>query len=256
MSLSRGRARRPARAHGGRARPPLRRERGKPLEPARQVPVPLSEDLHRRGQERRSHDRRVDEDGDREPEPHLLDVDLADGREEREDRHRITNMKSGSHDAIAKLLVKPRIPFAHVCWKTRRRRLEAALVQELQRARGLARRLLGIGQRLHARGGAEHDGDDRDGEPAERRGLPVRRTPTACPAGEVRVPAHPPATVAAVSRVPADPAATRVSRPSGGAEGSRPAERAAGSPAPRAAGRSRSRARRGRRGGRRAHAGR
>src|SRR5579885_3897130 len=37
-----------------------------PLEPAREVPVPAPEDLHRRGEEHRAHDRRVDGDRDRE----------------------------------------------------------------------------------------------------------------------------------------------------------------------------------------------
>src|SRR6266545_3788247 len=61
------------------------RERRQPLEPPRQVPVPLAEQLHRGRQEHGAHDRRVDEHRDREAEPHLLHRDLAHRGEERED---------------------------------------------------------------------------------------------------------------------------------------------------------------------------
>src|SRR5580765_946901 len=45
----------------------------KPVEPARQVPVPVPEQLHRRGQEHAADDRRVDQDRGGEPDAELLE---------------------------------------------------------------------------------------------------------------------------------------------------------------------------------------
>ena len=42
-----------------------------------QVPVPVAEQLHRGGQEHAADNGRVEQDGDRQPEPHLLEVEEA-----------------------------------------------------------------------------------------------------------------------------------------------------------------------------------
>ena len=65
--------------------PPSGASDGSQLEPGRQVPVPLAEQLHRRRHEHRADDRRVDQDGDREAEAHLLHHDHAQAREQPED---------------------------------------------------------------------------------------------------------------------------------------------------------------------------
>src|SRR3954468_6004996 len=63
---------------------------GEPLQPAGQVPVPVAEQRHRRGQQDAADDGGVDQDGDGEPESHLLEVEEAEGDEAREhaDHHR------------------------------------------------------------------------------------------------------------------------------------------------------------------------
>src|SRR6266540_3780734 len=57
----------------------------KPLEPARQVPVPLAEQLHRCGHKHRADERRIDQQRDCDPEPHLLEHHEVACREARED---------------------------------------------------------------------------------------------------------------------------------------------------------------------------
>src|SRR4051812_10812648 len=63
---------------------------GEPLQPAGQVPVPVAEQRHRRGQQDAADDGGVDQDRHGQPEPHLLEVEEADGDEAREhaDHHR------------------------------------------------------------------------------------------------------------------------------------------------------------------------
>src|SRR5436305_67309 len=65
----------------------LRLERRQPLEAARQVPVPVAQELHRGRQEHRAHDRGIEEDGDRESESELLHRQEPDAREQREHAH-------------------------------------------------------------------------------------------------------------------------------------------------------------------------
>jgi zinc protease len=57
-----------------------------PLQPLRQVPVAVAQELHRRGHQDRPHDRRVQEDRDREAEAHLLQRRDPTARERREHR--------------------------------------------------------------------------------------------------------------------------------------------------------------------------
>ena len=64
----------------------LRRHSRQPLEPLRQVPVPVAEELHRRRQQHAADDRRVDEDRDRQPHAQLLEDQQRQGGEDREDR--------------------------------------------------------------------------------------------------------------------------------------------------------------------------
>src|SRR4051794_21824352 len=61
-----------------------------PLQPPRQVPVPGAEQLHRRRQEHGAHDGRIDGDRHREAEPHLLELQQRERREDAEhrDHHR------------------------------------------------------------------------------------------------------------------------------------------------------------------------
>ena len=61
-------------------------EMGQPLEPLRQVPVPVAELLHRRRQEDRADDRRIDQDrrGETNAEPHPLPVAVTSTTEGRE----------------------------------------------------------------------------------------------------------------------------------------------------------------------------
>ena len=61
--------------------------RGKPLEPVGQVPVPASEQLHRRGEQDCPDDRRVDQDRGGEPDSHLLHVDDRHEGEDAEHEH-------------------------------------------------------------------------------------------------------------------------------------------------------------------------
>ena len=56
-----------------------------PLEPLRQVPVPVAEQLHRRRQEHGADDRRVDQDRRREPDAELLEERHRERAEDRED---------------------------------------------------------------------------------------------------------------------------------------------------------------------------
>src|ERR687892_261438 len=58
---------------------------GKPLEPARQVPVPLAEQLHRRRQQHGADDRGVDQDRRRQPDTELLEHQEREHPEDRED---------------------------------------------------------------------------------------------------------------------------------------------------------------------------
>src|SRR4051794_23164896 len=53
-----------------------------PTQPVRQVPVPVAEELHRRGQQHRADDRGVDQDGGREADAHLLHVEDRQRRED------------------------------------------------------------------------------------------------------------------------------------------------------------------------------
>ena len=78
------RRRAPARSRAG-PRPRRWSKLRQPLEPARQVPVPLSEQLHRRGQEHGADDRRVDQDRRRKPDAELLEEQHRERREDRED---------------------------------------------------------------------------------------------------------------------------------------------------------------------------
>src|SRR5262245_18809935 len=57
-----------------------------PLEAARQVPVPASQQLHGRRQEHAADERRVEDHRDGEPDAHLLDVERRERREDREHR--------------------------------------------------------------------------------------------------------------------------------------------------------------------------
>ena len=59
---------------------------GKPGEPGRQVPVPASEKLHRRGHDHGADDGRVDEERDGDPEAHLLEHDQVAPGKAGEDR--------------------------------------------------------------------------------------------------------------------------------------------------------------------------
>ena len=58
-----------------------------PLEPAGQVPVGLAEQLHRRRQEHRADDRRVEQDCGRKPDAELLEERHRKRSEDREDAH-------------------------------------------------------------------------------------------------------------------------------------------------------------------------
>ena len=62
---------------------------GQPLEPARQVPVGLAEQLHRGRQEHAADERGVDQDGERETDAHLLEIDERerDEHQEHSDHH-------------------------------------------------------------------------------------------------------------------------------------------------------------------------
>ncbi len=85
------------------ARSPLAADARQPLEPARQVPVPLAEQLHHGRQQHRANDGRVDQDRRREAEAHLLDVDLVQRHEDREHRdhheRRARHRRRGALDA-------------------------------------------------------------------------------------------------------------------------------------------------------------
>src|SRR5205823_4379910 len=48
---------------------------GQPAQRPRQVPIPVAEELHGRREQDAPDDRRVDQDGGREPHAHLLEVD-------------------------------------------------------------------------------------------------------------------------------------------------------------------------------------
>ena len=78
---------------------------GEPLEPARQVPVPVAEQFHGGRHDDRPHHGRVDEDGDREAEAHLLEHDhLARGHAAEHadhDRGRAGDDAGGAADAVA-----------------------------------------------------------------------------------------------------------------------------------------------------------
>jgi hypothetical protein len=57
------------------------------MEPPGQEPVPLAQQLHRRREQHSPDHRRVDQDREREPDSHLLDVDLAQPGEDSEYRN-------------------------------------------------------------------------------------------------------------------------------------------------------------------------
>ena len=59
----------------------LEADPGQPLEPFRQVPVPVAEEGHRGGQQYPADERRVDQDRRREADPELLQVEEAERRE-------------------------------------------------------------------------------------------------------------------------------------------------------------------------------
>ena len=61
--------------------------RGDPIEPFREPPVAVAQNFHDRGHQHQADEGRVDQDGDREPEPHLL-----------YDRHRIHHEREEDAD--------------------------------------------------------------------------------------------------------------------------------------------------------------
>src|SRR5829696_2504113 len=76
-------------------------EAGEPSERPRQVPVAIAEELHRRGQEHRADQRRVDQDGGGQADAHLLHVDhRQDGEHEEGADH---DGGSARDDACARL---------------------------------------------------------------------------------------------------------------------------------------------------------
>ena len=70
----------------GRRRRLQRRLRDEPVEPARQPPVALAQELHDGGHEHHAHDRRVDEDRRGQADADQLEEDLRAQREGAEDR--------------------------------------------------------------------------------------------------------------------------------------------------------------------------
>src|SRR5918997_1720751 len=80
-------------------------EAREPLEPPREVPVPLAQELHRRREENRSDDRCVEQDRRREPDAELLEEQHREGAEDRED--------PDHHDCSAR--DDPRSPLDPVC---------------------------------------------------------------------------------------------------------------------------------------------
>src|SRR5438270_297073 len=75
-----------------------------PLEPARQVPVPVPQELHRRGQQDAAHQSGIEEDRDREADAELLEDQQREGRKDREHGHhddgRAGDDTGGALDAV------------------------------------------------------------------------------------------------------------------------------------------------------------
>src|SRR2546421_7264796 len=75
-----------------------------PLEPARQVPVPVPQELHRRRQQYAAHQGGIEEDRDREAEAELLEDQQREGRKDREHGHhhdgRAGDDTGGALDAV------------------------------------------------------------------------------------------------------------------------------------------------------------
>ena len=71
----------------GASRPSFDLQTGQPVQPAGEVPVPLSEQLHRAWEHDRADDRRIDQQRGGDTEAHLLEHDQVAAREAREDRH-------------------------------------------------------------------------------------------------------------------------------------------------------------------------
>ena len=97
-------ASRPARRSRPRSLGPLDLDARQPLEPARQVPVPRAEQLHRRREQHRADDRRVDQQRDRDPEAHLLEHDEVAhgeaGEDGDDDQRRAGDQARGRRDAV------------------------------------------------------------------------------------------------------------------------------------------------------------
>src|SRR6266536_5578070 len=87
------RSRSSSRSRGGRE--------GAPAPSLRQPPVPTAKDGHQRGYEDRAHDRRVDEDPERESQPELLQPGNPAGDEARESGHH--DQGRGGDDAAGAL---------------------------------------------------------------------------------------------------------------------------------------------------------
>src|SRR5215213_3304815 len=87
----------------------VRSDSRQPLEPARQVPVPVAEELHRRWEEHSSDDRRVDQDCGCQSEAELFEVQEVerDEHEEHADHHYCgaCNRAGGARDASLHSLV-------------------------------------------------------------------------------------------------------------------------------------------------------